>query len=586
MALFQYVAVLATVLLVGCSGRNAAECAVDTNCDLGGGGVCTLAPTGNQWCTYPDDACDGGYRYTENAGDDLGGDCVEGHTLTVTVGGSGSGKVSIDNGFTCSDGSCKRNFPEGTSVSLSAVATAGTFLGWSDECRGNAECVVTMDGDRTIGALFGTPGSSLWAKTLGDVGLDGGRSIVLDGDGNLIVIGDFQGTITPAPGAALVSSGDDDVYVIKYTQQGDVIWAKRFGEAGRDSVKEVSVDSLNNIYITMSRIAADFSSAAVIYRLNESGDIDWTRAIPGLGPAAIAANDTSVVVVGNYTMVTIDTTTYVGKGLSDILVINMSAQDGTTTWVKTYGGTESDIPTNVKLDNSQNVVVSCSFSSDIDFGRGLLRSQNGSVCLLKLSAADGSTLMSKQLGRGGTNNQARRIAVDRDNNIFVVGTFFGTAEYGCPTPLISQSNLTSAFLAKYTQAGTCLWAQAFGGPGASDPLGGNIGRSGSSVAVNNRGDVVITGSFCASISFGGQTFMSTNNCPSIDAFAARFDGDGVHLNSVRSGGTGYESAAGIAQSSDGRFFVTGSYNNFAEFGGSAFDSQGSSDTFIWALEAL
>jgi hypothetical protein len=56
---------------------------------------------------------------------------------------------------------------------------------------------------------------------------------------------------------------------------------------------------------------------------------------------------------------------------------------------------------------------------------------------------------------------------------------------------------------------------------------------------------------------------------------------------VRAGGTtGSEEGAAIVQSTDGRFFVTGGFTGFAEFGGDAFTSAGGLDAFVVALAPL
>jgi formylglycine-generating enzyme len=62
---------------VGCPSRLNVQCLEDTNCNLSFGGVCTAAPTGNQWCAYPDPECPGGLRFSDvDVGDGVSGVCV------------------------------------------------------------------------------------------------------------------------------------------------------------------------------------------------------------------------------------------------------------------------------------------------------------------------------------------------------------------------------------------------------------------------------------------------------------------------------------------------------------------------------
>jgi hypothetical protein len=79
------------------------------------------------------------------------------HTLTVTKAGTGSGTVTSTNpagGIDCGS-DCSESYPEGTVVTLSASASAGsTFAGWSGACTGTGACQVTMDQARGVTATF------------------------------------------------------------------------------------------------------------------------------------------------------------------------------------------------------------------------------------------------------------------------------------------------------------------------------------------------------------------------------------------------------------------------------------------------
>src|SRR3954463_13384126 len=61
----------------GCDKRANVQCLENPNCDLTAGGICAAAPTGNHWCAYPDPACAGGYRFSDqDVGDGVSGQCV------------------------------------------------------------------------------------------------------------------------------------------------------------------------------------------------------------------------------------------------------------------------------------------------------------------------------------------------------------------------------------------------------------------------------------------------------------------------------------------------------------------------------
>lgn len=588
---------LTALAVTGCPNRNPVECAIDTNCDLGGGGVCTSTTTGNQWCAYPDEMCPSGFRFSEDAGDGLSEICVEGsrYTLTVQVGGNGSGNISADRaGFSCSADTCVGKFPEGTLVNLSAIATAGSFLGWSEVCRGRDGCSVTMDRNHVVGALFGTPGEALWAKQLGSGGSDQGHGIAIDNENHLIAVGEFEGTITPGGAIELVSAGFADIFVVKLdSMTGEPIWGRRLGGPSDDQGINVAVDGSNNIYVVGNFVGTvDFGGGMLtsqgedgfVLKLDANGEFVWARQLSGSGIAglrAVAVKDGAVVVGGGYAgSMTVDASTFTSAN-GDVFILSLSTTSGATTWIRTFGGSGSEGAEGLAIDAGGNVVATGRFTRDVNFGAGFL-SAGGDFnhgFLLKLAAADGAHLVSKAFG-GSRDDVGTSVVVDSSNNIILTGYFGATASFGCTNSLVaSHADVADAFLVKYTPAGSCVWAKGFGGTGTFD-------RRGLGVTANSAGDVATTGWFCGDISFGGPTLTSASECNATDVFAARFTGDGVHLNSVRAGGIGPERGEGVAQSADGRFFAIGVFEGFAEFGGQTFTSRGTQDAFIVGLAPL
>jgi YVTN family beta-propeller protein len=80
-------------------------------------------------------------------------------TLTVAETGTGSGQVSSSPAnITCGGGGtqCAAMFPDGTQVTLTATAVAGSsFAGWSGGgCSGTSTCVITPTVDTTVTATF------------------------------------------------------------------------------------------------------------------------------------------------------------------------------------------------------------------------------------------------------------------------------------------------------------------------------------------------------------------------------------------------------------------------------------------------
>lgn len=89
---------------------------------------------------------------------------ISDQTLNATKAGTGTGTVSSSpSGINCGP-NCSHSYAYNTIVTLSASASTGSaFSGWSGDCTGTGNCVLTMTSNRSAQALFndGTPPVSI-----------------------------------------------------------------------------------------------------------------------------------------------------------------------------------------------------------------------------------------------------------------------------------------------------------------------------------------------------------------------------------------------------------------------------------------
>lgn len=102
-------------------------------------------------------------------------------TLTVSV--SGNGQVTSSPGGINCPSTCSAKFTSGTTVGLSRNPGAGwTFAGWSGACSGTGACSVTMNSDKSVGAVFEFTPPPKQRFTL-TVTVAGNGSVVSNSDG-------------------------------------------------------------------------------------------------------------------------------------------------------------------------------------------------------------------------------------------------------------------------------------------------------------------------------------------------------------------------------------------------------------------
>ena len=93
--------------------------------------------------------------------------------------------------------------------------------------------------------------SHLWSQGFGGGFLDIGLGIAVDGDGNVLVTGQFRDTVDFG-GGPITSLGGDDIFVAKFDAGGTHVWSHGFGSFTRDKGLGVSVDADGNVLVTGS----------------------------------------------------------------------------------------------------------------------------------------------------------------------------------------------------------------------------------------------------------------------------------------------------------------------------------------------
>ncbi|MFN6991315.1 MAG: Ig-like domain-containing protein, partial [Fervidobacterium sp.] len=112
-------------------------------------------------------------------------------------------------------------------------------------------------------------GNLKWQATLGGTGWDTGRSLVEDNDGNFVICGFTES----------FGNGGKDVYVLKISHDGNLIWQRTFGGIGDEvcnSIKKDSVlnfESLEGFHIVGWTNTFSNNKEVYIIKINKDGKI-------------------------------------------------------------------------------------------------------------------------------------------------------------------------------------------------------------------------------------------------------------------------------------------------------------------------
>ena len=99
------------------------------------------------------------------------------------------------------------------------------------------------EGDAFI-RKYDADGNELWTRQAGTQSWDSTNGVVVDGAGSVYAVGSASGAL---PGQTHL--GNSDAYVRKYDGDGNELWTRQFGRRGLDMAEDVVVDGAGNVYV-------------------------------------------------------------------------------------------------------------------------------------------------------------------------------------------------------------------------------------------------------------------------------------------------------------------------------------------------
>lgn len=126
-----------------------------------------------------------------------------------------------------------------------------------------------------IVARLSSDGSVLWTEQTGTTDWDEAKGVRVGADGAIYLAGSTAGTL-----AGKSSSGSNDIFVMKYSADGEHEWSSQFGSSAVDSPYGMALDTRGGIYVT-GLTEGDLASPAegeadvFVAALDASGEVQW-----------------------------------------------------------------------------------------------------------------------------------------------------------------------------------------------------------------------------------------------------------------------------------------------------------------------
>ncbi|MBL0342537.1 MAG: hypothetical protein IPP71_17535 [Bacteroidetes bacterium] len=220
-------------------------------------------------------------------------------------------------------------------------------------------------------------------------------------------------------------------------------------------------------------------------------------------------------------------------------------------WMQSGGSVTIDEGLAICSDSNNNIYTTGYFTSSFEMNGYQLNAQGlEDIFISKMNSAGNISW----LIRAGAADQERALSIDADQagNIVITGYFYGTTIFGTTT-LLSQGQ-QDIFIAKYDSFGNLLWARQ---------AGSSTSDIGNSVKFDHAGNIIVTGEFSGTCNF--STSSLTSQAGTVDAFIAKYDGNGNVVWVKKGSGNFIDRGTGVAIDLQNNIYVSGTFSDSISF---------------------
>ncbi len=324
----------------------------------------------------------------------------------------------------------------------------GTF---QDTAAFGASRIRSRGADDAFVARVDAAGNLAWVQPIGGQLVDIGRSVALGTENSLFVTGQFGAVANFGPGVGLKSAGQGDGFLARYTRDGAIQWAVRFGGSTGDAGFAVAPLGSDVIVAGIFSGTATFTQAdssvgatltslggndIVVARYSATGRLVWAQraggsgndaaravAVDGAGELSVTGGFSGSAVFGGQGA----TQQLTSVGLDDLFVARYGPS-GELRWVTAAGGAKSDRGLGIALNQAGEIYVTGFFTDEARVGENELAGAGFEILLARLDR-DGRVVQTASAGGAGL-DEGRGIAVAPSGTIFLTGRYQNVALFG------------------------------------------------------------------------------------------------------------------------------------------------------------
>ncbi len=286
----------------------------------------------------------------------------------------------------------------------------------------------------------------------------------------------------------------------------EIIWSKNLPT--NICGKSVTLDATGNVIF-----CGHLGQYAILSKFDTDGTNIWTNTFSGTLDSSIQDitidSNSNIYITGSYDgTLSVESLTISSTGHHDVFIAKLNVM-GSIQWLKSGGsnGTSRDVGYGIALDSNNNIAVVGSINGNANFDGLTLNSLGNSDGFIAQYDNSGNIQFLKSLGGGG-NDLINGVGFDTNNNMYITGWFMNSATFD--TKSVTALGESDIFIAKYNNLGKISWVKTVGGTNVD---------SAESIFVSPNGSTFITGFFYGTVSFNGVVKTSVGG----DSYLIRVD---------------------------------------------------------------
>ncbi len=377
------------------------------------------------------------------------------------------------------------------------IYITGTF---SNQLTFQSETIVSTGGKDAFLAKLDENGNILWIRTGGGANNDFGTGVAVDEYGNIFIVGTYNFNAR-FDGIDLSGYNHNNIFFIKYSSDGDIIFAQSYGGPEDDVTGGICIDKDNNVIFTGyykfainiggTQIFAEGGFDTFVAKFDNSGNRMWVKKFgSGYDDAGVDVatdQDGNIFVTGEFNdKIFFENLSATSTGGKDVYLAKLNGS-GTPQWVRNAGTGSDDSAGSVTVDESGNSYI-CYRKNQLT-NQGIIQKYN----------TIGTATLNISFGNSG-NVYPNDIVIDNNGNIYITGRYQQNTDFGDGNE--NSNGEYDYFMVKYLSDGSFSYKN-LGGSSTTD--------YGNAICISNSGNIITAGAYKNNFNIASTNHASQGN---------------------------------------------------------------------------